>query len=802
MLHDLKFALRTIAKSPAFAFVAIVSLALGIGANSTIFSLVRATVFPTLPFHDVGRLVDLSETSAELCVGCGVGTSLATYRDWQARTRTFASMGASREEEFVVTGADEAERLPGALVSATLFPTLGVRPVLGRGFAADEDRPGAARVVLLSYGVWERMFGADTGIVGRAIRVNGTAATVVGVMPRNFGFPEFAKMWAPIGAVATPLARDDRSVSVVARLAQTTTLPQARAEIAAVTRDIAREHPVEYRGWSATASPVLDALRGDSGPPFLVLLGASAFVLLIACANLANLMLVRASRREREVAVRLALGAGRARLIRMLLAESIVVSVAGGALGLLIALWGVDAIPGLIGTEIPYWILFVVDWRVVIFAILLSALTALAFGLVPALRASRPDLVGSLKEGAQSSTATGRRARLRGVLVVAQIAGALVLLAGAGLMIKTFLRAANVTDLGYDPRGVITTAVQVLQPHYDDPSQVGAFASTVEDRLSSIPGVTAASVEHTEFLGTFVGAFGNVTLEGSASAVADNIVPRFSKAVGPDYFRVLRIPLRRGRVINSSDRAGAPGVVIVNEAAAQALWPNADPIGKRLKLGQPNDDRPWLTVVGVVASTVGSPLGRSRPTGFVYVPFAQQPGRPVSVLARAPIELAPLLRAEIRSIDADAAVDPLTTMEASLGSWIGPIRFFARLLGGLAVLAVALAALGIYGVMAYSVAQRTREIGIRMALGASARGIVRLVVGYGAVLTIVGLTAGIAGSYAMTGFLQGILFDTSATDPIVFAAVAVFLAMVSVAACYGPARRAVQVEPIVALRQE
>ena len=805
MIHDLRLALRTLAKSPGFAFVAIASLALGIGANSTIFSLVRATLFPSLPYRDAGRLVDVYETSPELCTGCGVGTSYASYQEWMARSRAFSSMGASREDQFVVSGTDDAVRVPGALISATLFPTLGVQPVIGRGFGADEDRPGAARVVLLSYGVWERMFAADATTIGKTIRVNGSPATVVGVMPRRFGYPEFAQIWMPMGAAPTPAGRDDRSTDVVARLAAGTTLEQARADIRSVGEGIARENPADYKGWTSTASPIVDELREDSGPPFLVLLGASAFVLLIACANLANLMLVRAAQREREVAVRLALGAGRSQLVRLLMAESVVVSAAGGALGLLIALWGVDAVPRLIGTEIPFWIVFVVDWRVVIFAIVLAGLTSVAFGLVPALRASRPNLVASLKEGAQNSTVTGRRGRLRSVLVVAQIAGALVLLAGAGLMIKTLLRARNVTDLGYDPRGVVTANIHMLQTRYDDARQVGAFAGAVEERLAAIPGVTAASVEHTEFLGTFVGPSGNMTLEGATSAVPDNIVPRFSKAVGTDYFRLLRIPLRRGRTFGTGDRAGAAGVVVVNEAAADALWPNADAIGKRLKLGGPQTDRPWLTVVGVVASSVGSPLGRSRPTPFVYVPFAQQPGRPVTVFARAagdPMALAPFMRSQIRAVDPDVAVDAVTTMESSLASWIGPVRFFARLLGALAALAVGLAALGIYGVVSYVVSQRTREIGIRMALGATTPGILRLVLSYGVLLTVAGVALGVAGSFALTGVLRGILFGASTADPIVFASVSLLLGVVSVAACYAPARRAVRVEPIVALREE
>ena len=805
ILQDLRYALRMLGRSPGFTLVAVASLTLGIGANATIFSLVRATLFPSLPYRDAGRLVDLHETSRELCTGCGVGTSYATYEDWRANARAFESMGAAREDQFVVTGSDEAVRVPGAIVTATLFPTLGVRPLIGRGFLPDEDRAGVPRVVLLSHGVWQGMFGSDSTIVGRSIRVNGVPATVVGVMPRGFGYPEFAKLWAPMGSADVSAARDDRSISVVARLAPGTSLAQARAEMETLGRQVAAGHPAEYRGWSTAATRLIDELRAESGTPFLVLLGASAFVLLIACANLANLMLARAARREREVAVRMALGAGRGRLVRLLLAECFIVALAGAALGLLLALWGVDAIPRLIDTQIPFWIVFAVDWRVALFAVVLAVLTAIAFGLVPALRASRPGLVESLKEGALSSTASARRGRLRGTLVIAQIAGALVLLAGAGLMIKTFLRSRDFSNLGYDPHNVLKANVQILQPRYADAGQVGTFAAAVEERVKAIPGVDAATVEHSEFLGTFVGAFGNVTLAGSATAVRDNIVPRFEYSVGADYFRVMRIPLRRGRAFASSDRAGAPGVAIVNEAAAQALWPSGDAIGKRIKLGQPNDDRPWLTVVGVVGSTVGSPLGRGRPPGYVYVPFAQQPGRPVSVLARTagnPLDLAPTLRGEIRAVDPDAAVDAVTTVEASLSSWIAPVRFFVRLLSALAALAIALAALGIYGVVAYTVSQRTREIGIRMALGATSNGILRLVIRYGAVLTTAGLVIGVAGSLVLTRVLRGLLFETSSTDPTVFAGVSLLLALVSLAACYAPARRAVRIEPVVALRSE
>jgi predicted permease len=488
----------------------------------------------------------------------------------------------------------------------------------------------------------------------------------------------------------------------------------------------------------------------------------------------------------------------------MLLAECLLVSAAGAALGLLIALWGVDAIPRLLSTEIPYWIVFVVDWRVVVFAIVLCLLTTVAFGLVPALRASRPSLVTSLKEGAQGS-GSATRSRLRSVLVVAQVAAALILLTGAGVMMKAFLRTSAVDNLGYDPRGVVTANVQILEPRYDDPAQISAFASDVEGQVKAIPGVSGVAASSSDFLGAFVGDRANITLEGALDAVAAGIAPRFRKSVGTDYFRVMGIPVQRGRAFTATDNASAPGVAIVNEAAARALWPDADPIGKRLKLGKPNDSRPWLTVIGVAGNTVENPMGRSRPTGVVYVPFAQLPGRPVSVAIKTtarPMDVAAAARAEIRAVDPNAATDPLTTMEASLASWIGPVRFFARLLGGMAAVAMALAALGIYGVVAYAVAQRTREIGIRMALGATTNGILRLVLGYGVRVTLVGVVVGLTGSFVVTRVLRSILFGTSATDPLVFATVSLLLGAVAIAACYAPARRATRVEPVVALRHD
>jgi putative ABC transport system permease protein len=804
MLQDLRYGWRALTRSPGFTAVAVLSLMIGIGATSTLFTLVNATVFRPLPYRDAAQLMDLFETSRELCDGCGVGTSYPTYLDWQAQATSFARMGAAREGQFALAGDQDAERVSGAVVSASLFPTLGVQPAMGRLFTADDDRVGAPHVVLLSYGVWQRRFGSDSSAVGRTIRVNGEATTIVGVMPPKFGFPEFAEAWMPLAPAAAAMPRSDRSLTVIARRRDGVAEDRAREEMQLLGTRVAATEPATFRNWSASAQSLRADLSRDSGPPFFVLLGAGAFVLLIACANLANLTLSRASRRAREFAIRVALGAGRVQLVRLVLVESIIVACGGGALGLILALWGIDLIPGALNTPIPFWIQFTIDWRVVLFTVGVTLATGIAFGLVPALRASRPDLQGALKEGGGNVTVGGGRGRLRGLLVVAEVALALVLLAGAGLMLKTLTRAGNLGDLGYDPRNVVTGSLHLLESRYDNPAQIRGFAASLLERVGALPGVEGASLSHERFLGTFVGNEGSVTLEGARAAVPDAIVPRFAHSVSADYFRVLRVPALRGRTISAADRDGAPLVAVVNEAAAHALWPDADALGRRLKLGRPGDAAPWLTVVGVVRDVVGSPVAHTVQSR-IYTALAQLPGRPLSLSVRAtadPLSLAPVLRTTLRAVDADQPLDDVSTLEGSLAAWVGPVRFVARLLGGLAMVAILLAAIGIYGVMSYAVTQRTHEIGIRVALGASTGGVLRLLVGYGVQLTSVGLAFGLAGAFALTRVLRSMLFGASATDPIVFAVVAILLAIIAVVASYLPARRALAIEPTRALKSE
>lgn len=806
LLQDLHYAWRSLRRAPSLVAVALVSLTLGIGANSTIFSLVSAVQFRPLPYRDANRLVDLHEDNLqELCAGCGVGTSYATFVDWRNRTSSFDGMGAFVEDAFALAGSELPERASGAYVSADLFPLLGVQPILGRHFTSDEDRPGGSPVVLLGYELWQTRFNGDSALVGRAVRVNGVPHTVVGIMPPRFRFPEFARLWLPIAPTAASRPRDDRSVGVIARLREGVSITQADADIAAVMSGVAAEHPEALTGWTARATLLRDDLTRDSAPPFLLLLGAAGFVLLIACANLANLLLVRALDRERDFALRIALGASRRQLARQLLTESLMLSLAGGAAGLLVALWGTEAVVGLIPSDIPFWIEVAVDWRVVLFTVGLSVATGLAFGSWPAWRAGRTVIHEVLKAGARTASPPRARGRARSALVVGEIALALVLLAGTGLMVRTYLRVSRTDDLGYDPRNVLRGSVELRTTRYADEAQMVAFGSTVVERLEATAGVEHAALESVRFLGTFVGDASAMTLEGASAPVPDEVVPRFAYSVTPEWFDVMRVPLVRGRSYTAADGQGAPGVAIVNEAAAGRLWPGEDALGKRFRLGS-DDEAAWFTVVGVVRSTMGSPLAQRRgPAPYVYVPFAQQPGTSVTVLVRSivpPTSLAPQVRSVVAAADPDLPLTDVRTMEAFLADWVRPVTFFVRTMGALSLLAVAIAAVGLYGVMAYAVAQRTHEIGVRVALGATGVRIVRLLVAHGLRLGLMGALLGITGALLLTGVLRQILFGTSPTDPVVFTVVTAVLLGVVLIASLIPARRALRVNPVEALRAE
>lgn len=802
LLTELHLAARSLARSPLLTAVAVLSLALGIGANATIFNFVNAVQFRPLPFPEPEGLVAVSETNPEeLCAGCGVGTSWATYLVWREAARSFTGLGAYHEDAYALADEGEPERVGGAIVTASVFPTLGVAPALGRGFVAADDRPGAAPVVLLGHGLWLRRFGGDSTVVGRTIRVNGVPRTVVGVMPPKFGFPEFAALWLPMAGEVSRLRDEDRSLGVVGRLKPGVSALEAGTEMASLSARLASERPEVYKGWIAEVlSLKQDISRDSSSEAFLLALAASGFVLLIACANLANLFLARGTARARELAVRVALGASRARIASHVLAESMLLGLAGGVVGFVASLWGVRLLTGLIRSAMPFWLTLGTDWRFILYTLGLSIGVGLAFGLVPALRAARTDLNEAFKTGGIGATTGRRDSRLRGALVVGQIALAIVLLAGAGLSIKAFVVEGRVGQLGYNPRDVLTARLQLQAPRYEDPGQVLLLQDQLIERLGMQPMVEAAAIEHPVFLNSFIGSSTRVQLEGAADPVPMGQGPGHGNAVTPEYFRLLEIPILSGRMIQRDDRAGAPGVVVLNHQAATMYWPGAEPLGKRLRIG----DGPWLTVVGVVADVANHPFGRG-PIPLLYTAAAQESARPFRVMMRFhgdPVAAVATLKAVARTVDADEPVEDVMTLEADLAQQVSPLRFMAFLLGGLGAIALSLAAFGIYGVMSYLVARQTRELGIRVALGADATRLRRYVVARGIRLAILGLAIGIPAALGLTRLLRGGLFNVSSADPLVFGSVAVLLTGIAALACWAPARRATRADPLAALRAE
>jgi putative ABC transport system permease protein len=774
--------------------VIIASLALGIGANTAVFSFVDAVQFKLLPFPDEETLVDVHEWSAtELCAGCAVGTSYPGLLDWRARTSSFSEMGAYVENRVVVSGGDP-ERVGAALVSASLFPLLGVRPSIGRQFTSEEDLTGAEPVAIISDALWKRKFGAEPEILKRTIRVNGIERPIIGVMPPGFRYPEFAHVWLPLAPAAREWKRNDRSLGVVARLRAGVALDQARGEVKAIAAALAQTYPETNKGWTADVSTLRDDMTSETAMASAVLMSAVAFVLVIACANVAGLLLVRASERRREIAMRLALGASRARVVRLVAAESVWLSVIGGAAGLLIALWASAAIVAAIGTEVPYWIQLGIDARVVAFSVGITLMTGLACGLLPALSASRQDPQAILKDGA---TTTPRRRALH-ALVVVQLALSVMLLSGAGLLIKTVARTFEFNP-GYDPASVIAGDVSLSGDRYQSPARVTAFALGVIQQLERIDGVRAAA-SRTVFFAGFGGTRRSVQVEGMA-VVPAGASPTFYAAITPGYFAVHGISVIQGRGFTTmADDA----TVIVNETMARRLWGSSPAIGHRIRFDESSTGA-WRTVVGVVPDFGGGPLGGER-AAFAFVPFeTASTVRDVALIASRGTEGTPLIpemRAAVRAVDPDQPVEDIKTMEAAYADWASPARFVGMLMTALAVIALSLASMGTYGVAAYGVVQRTRELAIRMALGATTKQIGRSIIGGALRLGAAALLVGLPGAWATTRALQGILFGTSPTDAAVFSLAPVILLSVAALAAWHPARRASRVDPIRALRAE
>ncbi len=802
--QDLRFGFRQLLSKPGFALIAVLSLALGIGANTAIFSLVDAVLLRPLPFSDPERLVMVWEDAAR--IGFPRNTPApANYADWKAQNHVFEDVAAIGFGGFNLTDEGDPEMVEAQPVTANFFPLLGVKPVLGRAFTKEEDQPGRNNVVLISYGLWQRRFGGEQGLIGREILLDGQKRTVLGVMPPGFQFmSKETGLWVPIAFTNEQLAnRGSHYLRVVARMKPGVTLAQARADIATIMQRINRDNPTHGFEMGSVVVSLREQLAGDVRPALLVLLVAVGFVLLIACANIANLLLARGAARYREIAVRTALGAGRGRIVRQLLTESVLLAIAGGVAGLFFAWWSFSFLKQLIPDSMAMNAGVQIDARVFGFTLLLSLLTGIIFGLAPALQAAKVDLNEALKQsGGRTGTGAGHR-RLRGALVVSEIALALVLAVGAGLLIQTFLRL-RALDIGVNPENVLTLRTSLARSKYGELPKRAAFYQQVLERVRALPGVTSAGYTTAVPL-TWKGGTNGFTVEGHEQGAGQDAN---SRQASPGYMETMGIKLREGRFLNEHDDAQAQTVAIINETMARQYWPGASALSKRFKLGPADSPRPWFTVVGVIADVKEMGL-EAPPKAEMFFPYQQMPdmfwNAPRDLTVRTtgdPLSLAAAVRQAVWSVDRAQPVSNVRTMDDILSEEVVQRRIGMTLLVSFASLALLLASLGIYGVLSYAVTQRTQEIGIRMALGAGRQAVVRMVMADGMRLATAGVAIGLGVSLALTRLMSGLLFGVSASDPFTLAGVTLLLAAVALVACYVPARRAAKVDPMIALRYE
>jgi predicted permease len=799
--QDVRYGVRMMARAPAFTLIAILTLALGIGANTAMFSVVNAVVLRPLPFPNPNELMRVFHGYSKLNLP-RASVSPFGYAYYREQVQSFSHLAANTGYRGPqnLTGTGEPERVRCVLVTASLFPTLGVPPLLGRGFTADEEQPGHEREAVLSYGLWQQRYGGNRGILGNTVTLDGTNYTVVGVMPPGFSYPDKTQLWVPLALSPTEWRDQTEYLFLVGRLKPGVTPQQAQAELAQVTAQVLRQIPeLAQAGWSVFTVPMSQVAQEDIRPAALVLLGAVAFVLLIACANVANLLLTRATVRQKEIAVRVAMGAKRSRIIRQLLTESVLLALAAAVLGVMLAYVGVDALLALVPIELPSFMQVTVDGTVLLFALALAVVTGLLFGLVPAWHVSRAEVSDTLKETGRTGVG-GARSRLRQVLVASEIAWAVMLLIGAGLLIRTFIRVQQ-TDLGFDQENVIIGRTSLARSRYGSSIQRSAFADQAVQRLATLPGVSEAAASSSLPLST------NWTR--SYDIEGKQLVPSPHSNFGvvtPRYFAALHIPLLRGRFFADADNADAPPVAIVDQKTADTYWPGEDPIGQRINLRTGTDQKPqWRQVVGIVGSVKHTSALSDDPKGEVYLPFAQLPSAAITFVvrtSRAPQSLASSLRTQITAVDPQQAVFDVQLMDTVVNEYVAQPRFNMVLLGIFAGLALVLAAVGTYGVISYSVAQSSHEIGLRMALGATPRDVLRLVMGRGARLALIGLAIGIAAALLASRALASMLFGVRTTDLPTFATVVVLLGGVALVAMYLPARRATRVDPMVALRCE
>ena len=803
LLRDLKFSARSLLKRPTLTIIAIVTLAIGIGSNSAIFSVVNALLIKPLPFADLERVVAVWESQPARSAQ-RLEVSMANFLDWRSQNQTFEQMGLSRSWSTNLTGGDSPERIQGVLVTANFLDVIGMTPALGRSFAADEDQPGKDPVAILTHQLWQRRFGGDPNIVGKSITLNSVSRTVVGVMPRGFNYPKGAEVLAPI-TITPEMAgnRKYRTYLIVGRMKPNVSPEQAYGDLATIASRLQNEHPDTNTGFGVAVYPVVeDAVRTHKSA-ILVLMAAVGFVLLIVCANVANLMLARAAGRQKEMALRSALGASRWQIVRQLLTESMIMALIGGALGALVAYWGVDLLrtlnPGDAAKLAPGWDRLAVNLPVLGFNLALSVFSGILFGLAPAWQISRVNLNDGLKEGPRHSS-TGSH-RLRSLLVVSEVALSLMLLVSAGLLLRTFMVLLK-TDAGFNHENVMTMSMALPAAKYKEESQKATFYQELIQRVKSLPGVeSAGAVTHLPLGGR--NASNPFLIEGQPEPPPGEKNFGRHRACTPDYFRAMQIPVVKGRAFTDQDRSGSTPVVIVNETLAQRFWPNADPLGKRIRIDGPPDEFPWMEIVGVVKDVKHELNIPTTPE--YYRPHAQDAFSSMVMVGRTtvePMSLAADMRQQVWAIDKDQPVFDVRTMEQVRALSVALYSFSSVSLAIFSGIALLLAAMGIYGVMSYAVTLRTQEIGIRMALGARTADVMKLVVRNGMTLTLIGVIAGIAAALGTTRLLVSLLFGVTPTDFVTFGSVTIGLILVALLACYVPARRATKVDPLVALRYE
>ena len=810
-LQDLRYSLRRLTKSPAFSAIVVLTLALGIGANTAIFSAVNAILLRPLPYHQPGQLVTIEHIYPSLDLEAPV--SAPGFRDYQERGRSFTSMAVETGWAANLTGVGEPVRLQGSRVTGRYFGTLEVPALHGRTLQPGEDSQGREHVVVLSYALWQRLFGADPGVVGRMLQLNGESFQVVGVMPREFRdfFNRNVELWAPLVFRPDQITDENRTsefLNLTARMREGVTVADAAAEVRSLGEQLKQQYPDTYApDWGLGVTALSDQATGNVRPALLVLLGAVGFVLLIACANVANLLLSRAAARGKEIAIRSALGASRDRLVRQLLTESAMLSLAGGLIGLLLAYWGVRALVAINAGNLPRADEIRVDGFVALFTLAVSLLAGFLFGLAPALHAARPDLQGTLKEGGRGATGDRGSHAVRRMLVVAQTALALTLLTGAGLLIKSFARLQGV-DPGFVPEQVLTFNLALPPARYPADSQQVALFDRVLPALAAVPGVQAVGATSVM---PFGGNWSTASFEIEGYTTPENQPGPWGdvRIVSPGFFDTMRIPMLQGRTLGDQDRDGTPLVAVIDEEFVRRYWPNENPLGKRFSFGPPDDAvdttaNEWIEVVGVVGHTAHEGLDAEKRLQL-YLSYRQAPAAFLAVAVRTagrPERTVNALRQAVRSVDPDLPLSNVRTMDELIEQSVGQRKLSMMLLSLFSGIALMLASVGIYGVMSYSVTQRARELGVRIALGARRADVLRLVLRQGMTLSLLGIAIGVGAALVLTRVIESQLFGVRASDPLTFVSVALLLGGTALAANLIPAVRAMRVDPAVVLREE